>query len=533
MASQYGKAVGVVLVATAVLAAVLVGRPNRDQHVLQSAVQRPGGYLFNGPGRSFRSSVSGDGNALPAVQPLPPAPLTASTRPPAPLQRAMGAMGMGAMDSAAAAASSQGRGAMGPKVSLIPAGQYPGDKALLPLPTTPASIQLIFFPSKVEAPMWDRLLGAKCDADWGATAKAQLANWVDSGITLAALDRYCVRRHVRVSIVSHELRAAHWSFANTGSNRMVCVMWLLQLTILRAVAQGRAVPDVEMLFQTSDGSQSAVEPQFLWDTPGPLFGSTKCNGDASISFPMNFHDQFGSMASGAMSLKMYQENLDRLRDELGGPSWAGKTNKAFFSMGSHTGKKASAKRGHRAALMDLDSPLFDIVQKDTPLSESGTYKYLIYAYGRCGWSRRLHELAFSPAVVFLEGSNCSEFFLSQLEPGKDYIPVAEDFSDLQQAVERVHADGKAAAKIAASWGTKAQRLFTLECVLDYVEVLLRAYAKLQRFSPAPRPAWPLFDLRRTEAHTPRYFGLNGSELDHATCPDLKLLKFNKNARIQC
>jgi hypothetical protein len=282
-----------------------------------------------------------------------------------------------------------------------------------------------------------------------------------------------------------------------------------------------------MLFQTSDGSQSTVEPQFLWDAPGPLFGSTKCNGDASVSFPMNFHDQFGSMASGAMSLRMYQANLDRLQDELGGPRWAGKIAKAFFSMGTHTGKKASAKRGHRAALMGIESPLFDIVQKETPLSESGTYKYLIYAYGRCGWSRRLHELAFTPAVVFLEGSNCSEFFLSQLEPGKDYIPVAEDFSDLQQAVERVHADGKTAAKIAANWGTKARQLFALECVLDYVEALLRAYAKLQRFRPALRPAWPLFDLRRPEAHTPRYFGLDGSELDSASCPEMKLPKFNK------
>ena len=36
------------------------------------------------------------------------------------------------------------------------------------------------------------------------------------------------------------------------------------------------------------------------------------------------------------------------------------------------------------------------------ISPSLVFRYLVYAYGRCGWSRRIHELAFFNSAIFIE-----------------------------------------------------------------------------------------------------------------------------------
>ena len=126
----------------------------------------------------------------------------------------------------------------------------------------------------------------------------------------------------------------------------------------RAAAAGRSVPDVELVVQTSDGAQSTVGEQWLWDDAGPLFGSIKCGDDASVSFPMNFHDNFGSRASGAMSLRMYDENTALLAElDSGTPAWADKRPQFFFSAGNQSGKGDPKKRGYRSRLFELNSPL--------------------------------------------------------------------------------------------------------------------------------------------------------------------------------
>jgi len=57
--------------------------------------------------------------------------------------------------------------------------------------------------------------------------------------------------------------------------------------------------------------------------------------------------------------------------------------------------------GNRSNIFKIQSPLFKAVPKPFPLREYGKYQYLVYAYGHCGWSRRLHELAFMDAVIFM------------------------------------------------------------------------------------------------------------------------------------
>ena len=208
-----------------------------------------------------------------------------------------------------------------------------------------------------------------------------------------------------------------------------------------------------------------------------------------------------------MSLKMYEEAVAEL-DQLGPQhrkAWATKEPKLFFSAGHGTGKGAASKRGHRKELFSITSDHTLIVEESHPLEKYADFQYLVYAYGRCGWSRRLHELAFIEAVVFLEASSCTEFYLSALTPGVDYIPVAEDFSDLAEKLEALHAQPTRAAKMAKSWASKARALFTLPCLLDYTEGLLGEYAKLQKFKPVARAGWLKYDLGNPECHTVKFF----------------------------
>jgi hypothetical protein len=90
-----------------------------------------------------------------------------------------------------------------------------------------------------QAALWDALLADKCKLSWVPEVKQQLANWAQTGITLDQLDAYCVRRSLRISVVDGTVRAAHWEFANSGSGRAVCFLWLIQMVVLRANAMGR------------------------------------------------------------------------------------------------------------------------------------------------------------------------------------------------------------------------------------------------------------------------------------------------------
>lgn len=113
-------------------------------------------------------------------------------------------------------------------------------------------------------------------------------------------------------------------------------------------------------------------------------------------------------------------------------------------------------------------------------------------------------MAFAEAVVFMEWSNCTEYYYGLLRPGIDFIPVAEDFSDLPEKLHALHAEPDRAARIARNWRQRAAPIFSLSCTLDYIEALLVAYAKLQQFTPPERADWKIYDLRDPESYVVKY-----------------------------
>lgn len=352
------------------------------------------------------------------------------------------------------------------------------------------------------------LAADKCSVDWTRAVEVGLANWLETGISEVQLDELCRRKAMRVSIRSgNELRHMAWNLPGMNLHRVASAMWLLQLTADRAVQRGIPLPDVELMLQPGDGSFSTAMPMMQWVDAGPLLSNIKCAGDASVSFPFTFHDQFGE-GTGAMGLEIWDARSKQLSDWGDGP-WDGKNNSLFFSAGY-----GAAVRGNRSHLFDTGSAYVTALDKGRPLSEYGKYRYLVYAYGHCGWSRRLHELAFMDTVVFMEDSTCREFMHYAFDEDTDFIAVREDFSDLRVKLEALIKTPDKARAMAARWVSKGRAAMSLTCTLDYIETLVRRYARLQRFTPPPRPDWPVYPRGSNQQH----FRDAGRVDDEVACP---------------
>ena len=366
---------------------------------------------------------------------------------------------------------------------------------------------LMLYPFRVEDELqrWRKAVHAdRCAVDWQTTARRQLANWAAKGINIRNLDVYCdVKGVVFAQLVGGELRYAFYqNLAATTANtlyiraRPAGALWLIALAARRAAERGRAMPDVELALFAQDGSF----PRYRGGQYLPMFGSVKCPYDArhneSVSFPMIIQDQFG-FVDGRTSLSVYQQLYERLAD-IGRAPWNRKIRKLFFSA-----KRDAQRRGNRDNIYALQrQPLYAIYNASMPLEQNGRFKYLVYAHGNLGWSRRLRELAFMNATVLAPStSQCQEYFLDRLQPGVHFEPVADDYADLQARLAALLLDDTRAERMADAWVRQGLEIFTLTCTLDYVEALLREYAALLRVRPRLRLDWQLFSFSAAAAGT--------------------------------
>eukprot|EP00038_Savillea_parva_P012975 m.208156 g.208156 ORF g.208156 m.208156 type:complete len:489 (+) comp24036_c0_seq1:41-1507(+) len=378
-----------------------------------------------------------------------------------------------------------------------------------PSTKSPAEIDALF---KQDATLWAELKAARCNVDWAPAVQHELANWKDKGFTLQDVEHFCVKRVFRLSYVHGEMRIARYNLDGKNIHRVICGHWLIYMATMRAAARGNPIPPFELNIQPGDSAFSTGRVQ--WNNAAPLLSNIKCGG-ASVSFPLTLHDQFGN-GFGHMSLSMYKEKYDTaVQWEMDTPAWSKKKPAAIFA-----GPRGSGSRGNRSRLFKLKSSALHITSDSTTVRDMAEYQGNIYAYGHCGWSRRVHELATMDTVVFMEDSICREYFHAMFEPGVDHVAVAEDFSDLVTKAEDMFKRPKDAEAMAAAWYTKGKQLFSLVCVLDYVDALLRAYADLQRFDPEYHSSWP--EYHPNETHD--FFRSEAAALPTKACQEPVMFK---------
>ncbi len=173
-------------------------------------------------------------------------------------------------------------------------------------------------------------------------------------------------------------------------------------------------------------------------------------------------------------------------------TWDEKSNSAFFSAGG-----GATTRGYRKGIFQNRSPFLTAIAHGVDLNKQAKYRGQVYAFGHCGWSRRIHELAVMESVVFMEDSPCHEFIHHVFDPWVDFVPVAMNFSDLAQRAEAQLKDVEGSRRMASQWFAKGKEALSLGCVLDYLELLLRRLAQLLKFKPHYHDDWPLFHSKTT------------------------------------
>ena len=351
-----------------------------------------------------------------------------------------------------------------------------------------------------------KVYAQNCTVDWTEVVDYQLGNWMENGISMEDIDKLCIRKAIRISIHKHEVRHMAWNLPSWYAHRVASAFWMIQMAVDRAIARGNPIPDLEIMLQPGDGT-FRTSPGFMqWRDAAPLLSNAKCGSDdPSVSFPTTLHDQFG-LGTGQMSIDIWQRRQEiLLQSDI---PWGDKNPTLFFSA-----KDGATSRGNRANLFAINSPHVNIVGRPRPLSDYGEYQYLVYAYGHCGWSRRLHELAHLQSVVLMEGSPCREYMHHVFEEGVDYVAVREDFGDVQETIEQLVTEPDKSKDMAARWARKGRAAMSLACSLQYVEDLLRRYASLQTFVPPRRNTWPLYKLNAPDS----YFKKHGSDGDPDRC----------------
>jgi hypothetical protein len=339
-----------------------------------------------------------------------------------------------------------------------------------------------------ETELWDTLVAAQCKIDWESVVQGQLKQWADTGISYRQVQEHCVRRTARLSFVQGEMRLAVYKMDGGNLHRLRCGFWLIYMAALRASARGIPLPPFEINLQPGDSAFSNAPPRLQWENAGPVLGNVKCN-DASVSFPLTLHDQFGFGApdNGGMSLTRYAARYKEASSWGEGKQYSGKIPKAYFSAGG-----GATLRGNRGKLFKLQSPHLQPDNISHTMDYMAGFQYNVYAYGNCGWSRRIHELAMMETVVLIEDSPCREYMHGLFQGGQDHIPVADNFEDLVSALETSIKVPEVAAKMANRWVRQGRAMLSIECTLDYVEQLLRLYSKLQRFTPKYHKEWPQY-----------------------------------------
>jgi hypothetical protein len=347
--------------------------------------------------------------------------------------------------------------------------------------------------------LWEETVNGTCQADWSSTIKDQTAQWQKTGITQTQVDEFCVKKAVRGSYVNGELRLSRFELDNKNLHRVRCGFWLIEVAIKRALARGFPIPDFDINVQPGDTAFSLAVPRNQWTNAGPILSNIKCE-DASISFPLTLHDMFGE-GDGEMKLSTYKKKYEMAlgwsydQEIPDSPqTWDARTNQAFFSASGGAVKRGNRSNIYKQAKGNED--LLVATYKPCSMYDMGRYRYNIYAYGHCGWSRRVKELAMLESVALVEDSVCREYVHGLFEPGVDHLPVNEDFSNLAEVLKEAIADEKESREMAARWSHKGREMLTLSCTLDYVEGILRELAALQTFTPIYHPEWSLHTVSR-------------------------------------
>ena len=119
-----------------------------------------------------------------------------------------------------------------------------------------------------------------------------------------------------------------------------------------------------------------------------------------------------------------------------------------------------------------------VLGQDLPFKKEVEYRYLLDVDGNFSSVGRLALLLHTNCLAFKQVSDSYQWFYKALSPGKHYIPVKEDLSDLLEQFFLAEQDYPKTKKMVKRANDVAAELFTDENVYMYFAHVLLTYAKL-------------------------------------------------------
>lgn len=119
-------------------------------------------------------------------------------------------------------------------------------------------------------------------------------------------------------------------------------------------------------------------------------------------------------------------------------------------------------------------------------NQSDTFRYVISIEGFAGWADRLEELLAGNMIVFNQEHPCDQWFEPLLTPYRDFIPVANDLSNLPGRILWANSHPNYLQRVYRSAKTFARQYLQREGILDYSITMLQMYSKLLKYKPERR-----------------------------------------------
>lgn len=257
--------------------------------------------------------------------------------------------------------------------------------------------------------------------------------------------------------------------------------------LLSSISQIVKLPNTNFILSTADGYSGETA-----NYPAPIYAFSKIKTDHVILIP-----DVDSLTVGQDYLKEIELGRKRI-------PWFKKISKAFWrgvTTGGHYTLQNYQQQNRYilvnlsktnpqlidarfTQLVQMDESLKSFLQKQGILSANVSIaEHLIYKYqllidgNTSSWGRAYWQL-WSNCLIFKQESPHLQWYYSQLQPYKHYIPIKNNLSDLLEKLNWAKSHDGQARQIAENANKFARSHLQLSDMLQYIYVALTEYSKL-------------------------------------------------------
>ncbi|XP_062403997.1 protein O-glucosyltransferase 3 [Sardina pilchardus] len=258
------------------------------------------------------------------------------------------------------------------------------------------------------------------------------------------------------------------------------------LSVMRKVR----LPDVEFYMNVGDWP---MEKRSTGESPGPVPVISWCGSTDTRDIILPTYDITHSTLE---TMRGVTNDLLSIQGHTG-PVWSNKTEKAFFR-----GRDSREERLHLVTLSKDNPQLLDagitayffFRQQEKELGKAPLigffdffkYKYQVNVDGTVA-AYRFPYLMLGGSLVLKQKSPYYEHFYTHMEPGKHYIPVDRNLSDLIQKIKWAKDHDAEAETIAKEGQRLARELLQPHRLYCYYYLVLQTYASRQVGQPTVHP----------------------------------------------